>query len=242
MVAVRRSGTVVRGSAGLFYDRVPLRALANALLSAGNSTDLDKLRQVSVSLSPAQTGAPVFPNILPAAVPSVTLVNLATMDRNLQNAYSRQASVEVEQQLGERMTLGLTYQYLQGTPPADGDQPECAGLCCVRRQQWLPPESELRKQQPVIFRRKVELSRAASIAGTAAGALGPLPGLVRPVEIDEQPRRILLQLADRPLRPLEGLGTVRRRPAASSRGERNGPVEGRPRRRRHGSGSSRAFR
>ena len=33
--------TVVRGSAGLFFDRVPLRALANALLSAGNTTDLD---------------------------------------------------------------------------------------------------------------------------------------------------------------------------------------------------------
>ena len=32
--------TVVRGSAGLFFDRVPLRALANALLSAGNTTDL----------------------------------------------------------------------------------------------------------------------------------------------------------------------------------------------------------
>ena len=44
--------TVVRGSAGLFYDRVPLRALANALLSAGNTTDLANLRQISVSLSP----------------------------------------------------------------------------------------------------------------------------------------------------------------------------------------------
>ncbi len=33
--------TVVRASAGLFYDRVPLRALANALLSAGNTTDVD---------------------------------------------------------------------------------------------------------------------------------------------------------------------------------------------------------
>ena len=32
--------TVVRGSAGLFYDRVPLRAVANAILSAGNTTDL----------------------------------------------------------------------------------------------------------------------------------------------------------------------------------------------------------
>src|SRR5205814_3585683 len=30
--------TVIRGSFGLFYDRVPLRALANALLSSGNTT------------------------------------------------------------------------------------------------------------------------------------------------------------------------------------------------------------
>jgi hypothetical protein len=43
------------------------------------------------------------------------LVNLTTMDRNLQNAYSQQASVEVEQQLGDRATLGIGYQYLQGS-------------------------------------------------------------------------------------------------------------------------------
>ena len=61
--------TLVRGSAGLFYDRVPLRALANALLSAGNTTDLANLRQIGVSLSPTQAGAPVFPNILPARRP-----------------------------------------------------------------------------------------------------------------------------------------------------------------------------
>ena len=103
--------TVVRGSAGLFYDRVPLRALANALLSAGNTTDLGQLRQTNVSLSPAQAGAPVFPNILSGAVPSVTLLNLTTMDRNLQNAYSRQASLEVEQQLGDRSTVSVAYQY-----------------------------------------------------------------------------------------------------------------------------------
>ena len=103
--------TVVRGSAGLFYDRVPLRALANALLSAGNTTDLGQLRQTNVSLSPAQAGAPVFPNILSGAVPSVTLFNLTTMDRNLQNAYSRQASLEVEQQLGDRSTVSVAYQY-----------------------------------------------------------------------------------------------------------------------------------
>ena len=61
--------TLIRASAGRFFDRVPLRALANALLSAGNTTDLSQLRQIAVSLSPAQAGAPVFPNILAAAVP-----------------------------------------------------------------------------------------------------------------------------------------------------------------------------
>ena len=106
--------TVVRGSAGLFYDRVPLRALANAILSAGNTADLNTLQQVAVSLSPTQAGAPVFPNILGGVVPSVTLVNFTTMDRDLQNAHSRQASVEVEQQLGERTTVSAGYQYLRG--------------------------------------------------------------------------------------------------------------------------------
>ncbi len=106
--------TLVRGSAGLFYDRVPLRALANALLSAGNTTDLTTLRQIAVSLSPSQAGAPVFPNILSSVVPSVTLPNLTTMDRDLQNAFSQQASLEIEHQLGDRATVTLGYQYLRG--------------------------------------------------------------------------------------------------------------------------------
>ncbi|HEX3702125.1 MAG TPA: TonB-dependent receptor [Vicinamibacterales bacterium] len=107
--------TVIRGSGGLFYDRIPLRALANALLSAANTTDLASLQQNSVSLSPGQAGAPVFPNILSAAVPSVTLTNLTTMSRDMQNAYSRQASAEIEQQLGERTTISAGYQYTRGT-------------------------------------------------------------------------------------------------------------------------------
>jgi hypothetical protein len=107
--------TVIRGSAGLFYDRIPLRALANALLSAGNTTNPDALRQYVVSLSPAQNGAPVFPAILQAAVPLVTLPNLTTMDRDVQNAYSQQVSAEIEQQIGERTTISGGYQYLDGS-------------------------------------------------------------------------------------------------------------------------------
>ena len=107
--------TVIRGSAGLFYDRVPLRALANALLSAGNTTAVTQLRQFVVTLSPTQTGAPVFPNILVAAVPAVTLPNLTTMDRQLQNAYSRQVSAEIERHLGRSTTtIAAGYEFLQG--------------------------------------------------------------------------------------------------------------------------------
>jgi hypothetical protein len=106
--------TIVRGSAGMFYDRVPLRAVANALLAAGNTTDLAQLRQISVSLSPAQAAAPVFPRILDAPVPSVTLPTLTTMDRDLQNAVSQQAGVEIEREIRPSMVIGIGYQYARG--------------------------------------------------------------------------------------------------------------------------------
>jgi hypothetical protein len=107
--------TVVRGSYGLFYDRVPLRALANALLSAGNTTNVASLSQISVSLSPGQAGAPTFPNILPnLTLPPGVLFNFSTMDRHMQNAYSEQASLEIEHQLGRRSTLSAGYEHLRG--------------------------------------------------------------------------------------------------------------------------------
>jgi hypothetical protein len=109
------SDTVVRGSAGLYFDRVPLRAVANAILSAGNTTDLNNLHQPGVSgIIPTQAGAPVFPNILPARILSTTLVDFTTMDTNLQNAYSKQANLEVERALGTRRTVSVGYQYLRG--------------------------------------------------------------------------------------------------------------------------------
>jgi hypothetical protein len=56
----------------------------------------------------------VFPNTLPAPVPLMTLVNLTTMQRDLQNAYSRQASLEVERQVGQLGALSVAYSYVRG--------------------------------------------------------------------------------------------------------------------------------
>ncbi len=99
--------TVMRGSFGLFYDRVPLRALANALLSGSG--------QATVSLSPAQNGAPVFPAILPGtSVPPGLLYNLTAMSPRIQNAYSAQGSAEIEHRIGSRGSVSVGYEHLRG--------------------------------------------------------------------------------------------------------------------------------
>src|SRR5206468_7173487 len=49
-----------------------------------------------------------------SALPPGVLVNFTTMNRNMQNAYSEQGSLEIEHQLGERSTLSIGYQHLRG--------------------------------------------------------------------------------------------------------------------------------
>ncbi len=105
--------TVVRGSFGLFYDRIPLRALANALLSANNTTDPSQGRLLSYTYSPTTVGAPVFPSTA-STPPAGALLNFSTMNPDVQNAYSEQASLGVEQQLFSRGSLGVSYQHARG--------------------------------------------------------------------------------------------------------------------------------
>jgi len=73
------------------------------------------LSQISLSLSPTQTGAPVFPNILSSlTLPPGVLFNFSTMDPHMQNAYSEQGSFEIEHQLRNHTTLSAGYQHVRG--------------------------------------------------------------------------------------------------------------------------------
>lgn len=53
-------------------------------------------------------GAPVFPNVL-ASLPAGVLLNFTTMDTRIENAYSTQGNIEIEQRLGQKGTLSVAY-------------------------------------------------------------------------------------------------------------------------------------
>jgi hypothetical protein len=99
--------TVVRGSFGIYYDRIPLRATSNALQRDGT-------KYLVAQLSPTQPGAPIFPNVLivqPAAL--LTKPNITRIDPNIENSYSEQASLQVEHELPGSALFSVGYIHLR---------------------------------------------------------------------------------------------------------------------------------
>jgi hypothetical protein len=105
--------TVVRGSYGIFYDRIPLRPLANALLSAGNTIDPSRAVLLSYTFSPSQTGAPSFPYVA-SQPPTGAVENYSLMSPNISTPHSQQTSLGIEQQFSSKSSLGISYQHLRG--------------------------------------------------------------------------------------------------------------------------------
>jgi hypothetical protein len=98
--------TVVRASYGIYYDRIPLRATSNALQRDGTKYKV-------ASFSFGQTGAPVFPDVA-AAFPTGFLPSITTIDPNIENAYTEQASLQVERELGANTSLSVGYLHTRG--------------------------------------------------------------------------------------------------------------------------------
>jgi hypothetical protein len=99
--------TVIRASFGLYYDRIPLRATSNALQRDGS-------KFLIVQLSPAQPGAPAFPNVLtvqPATLP--TKPNITRIDPNIEASYSQQANLQIERELPGNAVVSVGYLHLR---------------------------------------------------------------------------------------------------------------------------------
>jgi hypothetical protein len=102
----RDGKTVVRASYGLFFDRLPLRAVSNALQRDGVTYKV-------ALLNFGQSGAPVFPNVL-SAFPAGVLTNITTIDPQIQRSYSHQAGLEIERQFWNTASLSVGYNHLRG--------------------------------------------------------------------------------------------------------------------------------
>jgi len=100
--------TVIRGSFGIYYDRIPTRATSNALQRDGS-------KYIVTILGPTAAGAPVFPNVL-AAQPSVlvTKPSITRIDPNIENSNSQQANLQIERELPHGVSASLGYLYLRG--------------------------------------------------------------------------------------------------------------------------------
>jgi hypothetical protein len=100
--------TVFRASYGIYFDRLPLRATSNALQRDGS-------KYLVAQLSPTKGGAPVFPNVLTAFPTNLqTKPNITTIDPDIENSYSQQASFQIERELPGNASLSAGFLHLRG--------------------------------------------------------------------------------------------------------------------------------
>jgi hypothetical protein len=98
--------TVIRANYGIFYDRIPLRAVSNAL-------QRDGIKYKVALVTPSTPGAPGFPNVL-SAFPSGILTNITTIDPHIENSYSQQASLQIDRALTSKLSVSAGYEHLRG--------------------------------------------------------------------------------------------------------------------------------
>ena len=98
--------TVIRASAGVYFDRIPLRATSNAIQRDGT-------KYQTAVLSFGQAGAPVWPAVLPS-FPAGVLVSISNINPDVPNQYNQQAGIQVERGLGGSLAAQAGYTYVRG--------------------------------------------------------------------------------------------------------------------------------
>jgi hypothetical protein len=97
---------VLRANFGIYDDRIPLRAISNALQRDGS--------KYKVAVLPfGYAGAPLFPATIPS-FPNDLLASITTMDPGIESGNSQQAGLQVERELFSRTILSVGYTHLRG--------------------------------------------------------------------------------------------------------------------------------
>lgn len=97
-----RGKTVVRGGFGMFYGRIPNAVILNAYLNTGSA-----LSQSTPSYSASTAGAPTLQT--PPTGPAPGTASAYYLSSNLQNPYTEQFDLTVQQDLGNSNVLSLSY-------------------------------------------------------------------------------------------------------------------------------------
>jgi hypothetical protein len=95
--------TVVRASAGIFYDSPVTNTWFNTLLNNGTLS--------SVSLGPTSAGAPAFPTILTSVAPSATPNDVTSVAPGFRNAYTINFNLQASHELSKNdaITVGVIH-------------------------------------------------------------------------------------------------------------------------------------